>query len=156
MVGRRIGEVIALDNMMACGYCTQCLRARPQFCDSMRALGVTDPGGFSEAVLAPAGKCHNADDLDLATALLAEPTACVVHGMDILQLRPGSDVLVFGAGPTGLILTQLLRNGGAGRVTVAARTPFKLELAAALGADETVQLDGATRTRLAPAGRARP
>lgn len=141
VAGRRLGEVVALDNMMACGYCAQCLRARPQFCDSMRALGVTDPGGFAEAVLAPAGKCHNADDLDLDTALLAEPTACVVHGLDVLDLRPGSDVVIFGAGPTALILTQLLRSGGAGRVSVAARTAFKLELARALGADETIQLD---------------
>ena len=44
--------------------------------------------------------------------MLAEPTACVVHGMDVLALRPGSDVLVFGAGPTGLMLTQLLPGRG--------------------------------------------
>jgi D-arabinitol dehydrogenase (NADP+) len=135
---RVVGELIALDNMMACGYCNQCRRARPQFCASMRALGVTDPGGFAEFVIAPAGKCHNVGDLSLDIAVLAEPTACVVHGLDVLQLRPGSDVLVFGSGPTGLILAQLLRQAGAGRVTVAARTQFKLELAAAQGADEVV------------------
>jgi D-arabinitol dehydrogenase (NADP+) len=143
VTGRTVGETVALDNMVACGTCAQCLRARPQFCRDMRALGVTDPGGFADAVLAPAGKCHPAGDLPLETALLAEPTACVVHGLDVLAMRPGSDVLVLGTGPTGLLLTQLLRASGAARVTVAGRTPVKLELAAALGADGTLRLDAA-------------
>lgn len=153
------GEFIALDNMMACGYCPQCRRARPQFCARMRALGVTDPGGFAEYVIAPAGKCHNADALSADLAVMAEPTACVVHGLDVLQLRAGSDVLVFGSGPTGLILAQLLRQVGAARVTVAGRTPFKLELATTYGADETVLMHSASPDvtaralqRLAPSG----
>jgi D-arabinitol dehydrogenase (NADP+) len=79
--------------------------------------------------------------------------------MDILDLRPGSDVLVFGAGPSGLLLTQLLVHGGAARVTVAAPTAFKLDLARGYGADAAVQIDrtdpGAARDvlgRLAPEG----
>jgi D-arabinitol dehydrogenase (NADP+) len=90
---------------------------------------------------------------------MVEPTACVVHGLDVLALRPGSDVLVFGAGPTGLLLAQLLLHGGAARVTVAAPTRFKLDLARSYGVDETVQLDrsdpsaGLLETRrLAPEG----
>lgn len=159
VTGLAAGEPVALDNMIACGCCRQCRRARPQFCSSLRAMGVTDPGGFAEYVVAPAGKCHPAGDLEPEVAALAEPVACVVHGLDILQLRPGSDVLVFGAGPTGLILAQLLRASGASRVTVAGRNPFKLELAAAYGADEVVLMaagaDGpavASPARLAPDG----
>jgi D-arabinitol dehydrogenase (NADP+) len=136
----QLGELVALDNMMACGFCPQCRRARPQFCAAMRAMGVTDPGGFAEYVVAPAGKCYPAGDLSPDAAVFAEPTACVVHGLDVLGMRPGSDVLVFGTGPTGLILTQLLRHSGAARVTVAGRTRFKLDIAAAGGADEIVLL----------------
>ena len=49
--------------------------------------------------------------------------------------------LVFGAGPTGLVLAQLLVHGGAARVTVAAPTEFKLALASTYGIDKTVQID---------------
>lgn len=61
--------------------------------------------------------------------------------MDVLALRPGSDVLLFGAGPTGLVLAQLLVHGGAARVTVAAPTEFKLALARAYGIDSTLRID---------------
>jgi D-arabinitol dehydrogenase (NADP+) len=144
------GELVALDNMTACGSCPQCRRARLQFCATYRAQGVTDPGGFAEYVLAPAGNCHRAGDLSPEVAVFAEPLACVVHGLDVLAPRPGSDVLVVGTGPTGLLLTQVLRQAGAGRVTVAGRTAFKVDLARAGGADETILMtDG-------PAGLAQP
>jgi D-arabinitol dehydrogenase (NADP+) len=49
--------------------------------------------------------------------------------------------LLFGAGPTGLILTQLLASSGAAELTVAAPTQAKLDLARARGADRTVLMD---------------
>lgn len=139
--GVRTGQLVALDNRIACGTCANCRRAKPAFCTRLRDLGVTDPGGFAEYVVAPAGKCHPVDGLSPDLAVLAEPTACAMHGMDVLAAQPGSDVLVFGAGTSGLLLIQLLRHSGAGRLTVAAPTPFKLDLARELGADETVLLD---------------
>lgn len=139
----RAGQRVCLDNMQACGMCTSCRRARPQYCASLVAQGVNAPGGFAQYIVAPAGKCHPVDDLPAEVAVLAEPTACVMHGLDLLDLRPGSDVLVFGAGPTGQVLAQLLRSVGASRVTVAAPTAFKLEVAKRHGADETVQVDRA-------------
>jgi D-arabinitol dehydrogenase (NADP+) len=139
-----VGQLIALDNMLVCGVCVNCQRARPAFCANLKALGVTNPGGFADYVVAPAGKCHAVDDLDLDTAVLAEPTACAVHGLDILAPAPGSNILLLGAGPTGLILAQLLRASGSGRLTVAAPTQFKLDIATSYGADHTVRIDRGT------------
>jgi D-arabinitol dehydrogenase (NADP+) len=141
VTGLSAGQRVVLDNMQSCGMCPSCRRARPAFCHQLVAQGVNAPGGFAQYIVGPAGKCHPVDDLDVEVAVLAEPTACVMHGLDVLGLPPGSDVLVFGAGPTGLVLAQLLRYVGAARVTVAAPTAFKLEVAKAHGADETVQVD---------------
>jgi D-arabinitol dehydrogenase (NADP+) len=68
---------------------------------------------------------------------LLNPVACVVHGLDVLGLRPGVTVLLFGAGPTGLILTQLLAGSGANELTVAAPTQAKLDLARVRRADRS-------------------
>ncbi len=141
--GLAVGQRVAADNTVLCGYCPSCRRDEPLFCRNFYSLGVNGPGAFAQLVVVRAEKCFPADDLSLSTAVMAEPTACAIHGMDVLELRPGSQVLVFGAGPTGLVLAQLLVHGGAARVTVAAPTEFKLALARAYGVDTTVQMDRA-------------
>ncbi|MGC0363476.1 D-arabinitol dehydrogenase (NADP+) [Rhodococcus sp. 27YEA15] len=136
-----VGTRVVVDNTASCGRCEECRRARPAFCTSLVAQGVNAPGGFSEYVITSANRCFVADDLDPEVAVLTEPVACVVHGLDVLDLQPGAHVLLFGAGPTGLLLTELLRNCGAGSLTVAAPTQSKLDLASARGADNVVQID---------------
>jgi D-arabinitol dehydrogenase (NADP+) len=111
------------------------------FCENFYSLGINGPGGFAEFVLVQAGKCFPVGAMDPRAAVMTEPVACAVHGMDVLDLRPGSSVLVLGAGPSGLVLSQLLLHGGAARLTVAAPTKFKLDLATEFGADATVLLD---------------
>ncbi|MEV7969953.1 zinc-dependent alcohol dehydrogenase family protein [Sphaerisporangium sp. NPDC088356] len=135
------GQRVVVDNTRQCGECVNCRRRRANFCLNLVAQGVNAPGGFAEYICAPAGRCFVVDDLPVEVAVLTEPTACVVHGLDRLNPAPGSEVAVFGAGPTGLLLAQFLAASGGTRVTVAAPTAFKLKLAAAWGADVTVELD---------------
>ena len=152
----RVGQRVTLDNTASCGRCAECRRARPAFCQRLVAQGVNAPGGFAEYVLTDADRCFAVDDLDPEVAVFAEPLACVVHGLDVLALRPGADVLVVGAGPTGLLLSQLLGRSGAGSLTVAAPSPAKLALAARGGAD-TLLIDRADPQALTrAAGELRP
>jgi D-arabinitol dehydrogenase (NADP+) len=134
----RVGQRVTLDNTASCGRCAECRRARPAFCQRLVAQGVNAPGGFAEYVLTDADRCFAVDDLDPEVAVFAEPLACVVHGLDVLALQPGADVLVIGAGPTGLLLSQMLGHSGAGSVTVAAPSERKLAIAARAGAQTFV------------------
>lgn len=136
----RVGQRVVADTLVGCGACPQCRLGRTTFCLAATALGVNAQGAFAEFVAVPAYQVFGVDDLDPETAVFAEPLACVVHGIDVLDPRPGSDVLVFGAGPTGLLLTQLLGRI-AGRITIAAPSAFKLDLATRHGADRTVLMD---------------
>ncbi|MCU1474817.1 zinc-dependent alcohol dehydrogenase family protein [Amnibacterium sp.] len=154
VVGLEPGDRVVLDNTAACGHCVECRRGRPAFCRRLLAQGVNAPGGFAELVVASADRCFLVNDLEPDTAVFAEPTACVVHGLDVLRPAAGVDVLVFGAGPTGLLLTQLLVATTGGRVTVAAPSAHKLELAAALGARHVVPIDRAAPADAAVALRA--
>jgi D-arabinitol dehydrogenase (NADP+) len=138
--GLAVGDLVAADNTVLCGHCEYCRRDQPLYCQNFYSLGVNGPGGFAEMVAVRAEKCFPLAGLDPMVAVMTEPLACAIHGADVLALRPGSDVLVFGAGPTGLLLSQLLLHGGAARITVAAPSEHKLELARAFGADETVRI----------------
>lgn len=148
----RLGQRVVLDNTTSCGACVECRRARPAFCRHLIAQGVTAPGGFAERLVAAEDRCFPVDDLPVETAVFAEPTACVVHGLDVLGLKPVADVLLFGAGPTGLLLTQLLARSCAGSLTVAEVVQTRLDLAAARGADHAILVDrgdpAATQRRL--------
>ena len=75
-------------------------------------------------------------------ATLIEPASCACHGLDKIRPRLGSSVLMFGAGPTGLILAQLLKLNGAARLTIAANKGVKMDLAKKLNCgDVYVELD---------------
>ena len=94
--------------------CVECRRARPAYCRHGVAQGVNAPGGFAEQVVTDGNRCLVVDVLDPEVAALTEPVACAVHGLD--TLAPRADVLLFGARPTGLLLTSLLARSGAGRL----------------------------------------
>ena len=84
-------------------------------------------------------KIHNLTDEE---ACLVEPAACAIHGLDKLAAPVGIEALIIGAGPTGLILAQLLKLNGASRVVVAANKGVKTQIAKDLhAADEYVELD---------------
>ncbi|WP_083451447.1 zinc-dependent alcohol dehydrogenase family protein [Leucobacter celer] len=139
--GPDTGTRVVVDPTIFCGTCSACKRGRPGYCTGFGSLGCDRAGGFAEYLAAGIEKLFPIGDLAPEIAVLTEPTACAMHGVDVLDLEPASDVLVFGAGPTGLILAQLLRVAGAARVTVAAPTAAKLEVARAHGAAHTVLMD---------------
>lgn len=139
-----IGDRVVADNTVACGACRNCRRGRMAFCTSVVAHGVNAPGAFADSVILKAERCFVVNDLEPEVAVLAEPVACVIRGLDVLAAAPGAEVLVLGAGPTGLMMAQLVKKfAGARRVVVAAPSAHKLELARRHGADLTVQMDRA-------------
>ncbi|GAA2011422.1 zinc-dependent alcohol dehydrogenase family protein [Nakamurella flavida] len=136
-----VGQQVAVNPNIPCRSCSYCLSGRFILCENALALGVNQPGFFAEYACADENLVFSAEGLDPDTAVFTEPAACAMHGLETAQVRPGSTALVLGAGPTGLLLAQLLATGGASSVTVAAPTAFKLDTARALGADNTVQID---------------
>ncbi|AOY74495.1 zinc-dependent alcohol dehydrogenase family protein [Clostridium formicaceticum] len=136
------GDRVVADNTVLCGECYYCRRNQPLYCENFHSLGVTGPGGFAEYVIVNQDKVFGiSDGLSFDIASFAEPTACAVHGMDRIDVQNGDNVLMFGAGPTGIILAQLLKYGGAGNIVVAAPSKFKLDILEELGIAETVVID---------------
>ena len=141
--GFRIGEYVAVNPNMNCGHCAYCRAGRTLLCANLKGLGTNWPGSFAEYVTVPASLVFSVDGIDPDISVFTEPTACAMHGVETLSPRPGSSALVFGAGPTGLLLAQLIARGGAASVTVAASSAFKLKRAEDLGLDATFLMDRA-------------
>ncbi|HEX4250130.1 MAG TPA: zinc-dependent alcohol dehydrogenase family protein [Pseudonocardia sp.] len=136
-----VGEQVTVNPNIHCGRCDYCRSGRLILCNDAKGLGSNYPGFFAEFTTVPQELVFSVAGLDRDTAVFAEPAACAMHGMETLAVRAGSSALVLGAGPTGLLLAQLLRSGGAASVTVAAPTEFKLATARDLGIDQTILID---------------
>jgi threonine dehydrogenase-like Zn-dependent dehydrogenase len=78
-------------------------------------------------------------DLPFEEAALAEPLACVLHGLNRLVIPSKAEVLIFGAGPIGVLMQVALQAGEANpQVTVVDLRPSRLEIAKRLGAAQAV------------------
>jgi D-arabinitol dehydrogenase (NADP+) len=136
----RPGQRVTVNPNIYCGHCEYCLAGQLVRCANTEGMGVHRPGFFAEYASADHRQVFSVDGLVPDTAVFAEPSACAMHGLETLDLRPGGSALVLGAGPTGLLLAQLIGSGGATSVTVADIVPFKLETAAGLGVDKAVHI----------------
>lgn len=143
VVGLELGEQVSVNPNVNCGHCQFCREGRTLICENLRGLGTNSPGSFAEYLAVPFEFVYSVAGLEPDTAVFTEPASCAMHGLERLRVRPGGNALVFGAGPTGLLLAQLLIHGGAASVTVAASTQFKLDRAQALGVDATLLMDRA-------------
>ncbi|KAH9835287.1 NADP+-dependent D-mannitol dehydrogenase [Rhodofomes roseus] len=138
------GDRCVADPGVTCGSCFYCRRGETLLCENFQGKGVsaTQPGGFSEYITFSAHKVYKIYNLTDEEATLIEPAACAIHGMDKLETAVGIDALVIGAGPTGLVLAQLLKLNGATKVVIAANKGIKTEIAKQLDAgDEYIELD---------------
>jgi len=136
------GDRCVADVGITCDECFYCRRGKPLLCENFRARGVSLPGGFAEYIVYPQHKLYKINNISDLEATLAEPLACAIHGVDVIQPKVGSEVLLLGAGPTGLMLSQLLKMNGASKVVIAANKGIKMDIAKDLEAgDVYVELD---------------
>ncbi len=79
------------------------------------------------------------DDLPFDRAALAEPLGVGMHAVDRAGVAPGDKVVIFGAGPIGLMALATLRYRGFDDVAIVDLSENRLEIARRLGA--TLALD---------------
>lgn len=128
----QVGDRVTVDPNWSCGKCQYCKAGKPSFCKNAR--GVVK--GLAEYVTSPEENVyHLPDALPLRSAALAEPLACCLHGMDLLDVRQGERVVLIGFGAIGALMLQLLRNAGAGEIAVIEYQEERRALAMSLGAD---------------------
>ena len=138
-----LGEHVAVDPSLFCGYCELCRVGRGNLCANWGAIGDTVDGAFAEYVAVPAVNAYRLPPgIDDRRGALVEPLSCAVHGLNVLGPVVGSRLLIVGAGTMGLLLQQLVLEAGARSVTMVDRSANRLDTARALGASEvTTDLD---------------
>ena len=136
--GVKIGDRVAINPNIHCGYCQFCRKGKINLCENLKALGVTINGGIAEYSVVPAAQAHLLPkNFSFETASFAEPLSCCIHGIDQAGIKLNDSVIIVGAGTIGLIITQLALLKGASKVIVVDISNEKLHLAQKLNAHYT-------------------
>ena len=137
--GLRVGDRVAVDPSLYCGYCYYCKRNRGNQCDNWGAIGVTVSGGAAQYVAAPMANCFVLPPhLSAADAALIEPLSCAVRGFDVLPRAMAETYLIYGSGTMGLMMLELAKRAGAATVSVVDLNPERLATAKLLGCTAAV------------------
>lgn len=134
--GFREGDRVTVNPNQSCGECYFCQNGKEHFCTAMKGYGTTYNGGFAEYVAVPDKQVFMLPDgLSFESGSQSETLSCCLNGIDLCNLRAGANVFILGAGPIGLMMLQLARMCGAGRIVVSELVEQKRNLALKLGAD---------------------
>lgn len=99
----------------------------------------TTVGGYAERMLLSAPLLLPIPNgLDPQPASLAEPMAVGLHAVNKSGIQPGEPALVLGCGPIGIAIIAALRLRGVETIVAADFSPKRRELAASMGAHQTI------------------
>jgi threonine dehydrogenase-like Zn-dependent dehydrogenase len=133
------GDRVVSGAGVSCGACEWCLAGRTNLCASYYTLGLNAPGGLAERVLCPAAICRPVPEaLGDDAAAMAQPLAVAIHALQRGGVAAGQTLAVIGLGGIGAFVLGAAAARGLERLIGVDVDPARLQVARALGADETI------------------
>jgi threonine dehydrogenase-like Zn-dependent dehydrogenase len=151
--GVDVGDRVAVETMLSCRHCQNCLGGDYHLCGTRRIysyIPLTDApglwGAYSQYMFLHANSVlHKVDPtLPASTAVMFNPLGAGFRwAVELPRTRPGDTVVILGPGQRGLASVLACREVGAGTIIVTglAADARKLELARLFGADHTIDVD---------------
>ena len=137
--------VVTLPACYSCGECRECRAGAVTLCRQRKSIGSHRNGAMANYVVVPAKYTwkvadSGADPRTLVPYALAEPLACVLHGVyEKVDVRPGDVVVVSGPGIIGQLCAKAFRLRGAHVILSGIEVDReKLEFAKAIGNADVV------------------
>lgn len=123
--GELTGTRVAVNPMLTCNQCRECLQGNPNRCQTRDLVGLGRAGGYADYIAIETANLFPLDDKLSAThASLMEPTAVSLHAVVMAEhalTRPISEsrALVIGGGAIGLLAALVLKQKGVRELVVA-------------------------------------
>ena len=142
VTGPEKGDRVVVLPAFPCMTCESCMAGHMHVCRDLikRSYGLgTNNGAFCEYMAVKATSIVKIPEwIDMKKAALTEPLAVAIHGVNMLNMNIGEDVLVIGAGPVGLFTIYALKEAGAGTIIVSETDGYRAQKAAEVGADYVI------------------
>ncbi|CAL5869340.1 uncharacterized protein PFLUO_LOCUS3569 [Penicillium psychrofluorescens] len=114
----KVGDRVAMEPGISCRRCEPCKAGKYNLCENM-AFAATPPydGTLAKYYVLPEDFCYKLPEhLSLQEGALMEPLSVAVHIVRQASVSPGQSVVVFGAGPVGLLCCAVATAFGASKV----------------------------------------
>jgi L-iditol 2-dehydrogenase len=133
------GQLVAIDPAVPCGECAYCKRGDPNLCENLLFAGHGEQDGALREWIAWPARCLYplSGAFTAAEGALLEPLGIAMHAMNLAHFKLGMSLGVFGCGPIGLLILQLARLSGAGKLVATDILPHRVAAAVQFGADES-------------------
>ena len=120
--------------LIPCRECENCRSEHYEMCDNYDYIGSRRNGGFAEYVAVPIWNLIELPDtVDFAEAAMLEPMAVALHAVRQLPLEQTKSLVIYGAGPIGLLMGQWARIYGVQDIYIVANKAGQVQLAQELG-----------------------
>ncbi|MEX0380673.1 2,3-butanediol dehydrogenase [Leuconostoc sp. MS02] len=107
--------------------------------DGYSFIGLSTDGGFTSHVNVPEDNLyHLPEDFSMKLAATIEPTAVAVQAVKEGGLRFGEKVVIFGAGPIGVLVAAAAKAAGATKIVAVDLSEVRLNKALEMGATDIV------------------
>lgn len=141
------GDRVTFDSTIFCGKCFFCRRGEVNLCDSRMVLGVSCGeyrlhGAFAEYVAVPARILFRVPDkVTFEQAAMVEPLSVAFHALSRSPVSLNRSAAVMGAGMIGLLVIQLLKAAGCGKIIAVDMVDERLDMARKFGATHALRSD---------------
>lgn len=131
-----VGDRVVLEPRIPCRLCPFCKTGKYNLCKRMRFAATPPRGGMlAEFYVLPEDLCVPLPVcMSFEEGALVEPLAIGVHVCRQAEIKPGNSIVVFGAGPIGLLCAAVARSFGAIQIVMVDIFESRLEFAATYAA----------------------
>jgi glutathione-independent formaldehyde dehydrogenase len=146
----KVGDRVCMPFNISCGFCKNCERGFTGFCLTVNpgaaggAYGYADMGPYSggqaELLRVPYGDFNclrlppDSVERENDYVMLSDIWPTGHHATELADVQPGDSVVIWGAGPVGLMAALSCSIKGASKIMVVDRQPDRLRLAEKIGA----------------------
>ncbi len=135
------GDRVAVGADVPCGQCHWCRNGLGNNCKINYAIGYQIPGALAQYMKLPRLVLEEGpvspfgDAMSFDVAALAEPLACVLNGLELVNMSVGKTIVMMGMGPIGCMMIDAARAMGAVKVICVEPSPERMEIAKKYDAD---------------------
>jgi len=100
-----VGQRVAVDPLIPCGHCDQCLSGREHTCRNQNFLACPGqgPGSLAEYLVMPERSCYPIPNgMTMVQASVIEPLSIGLYAQRLAEMPPGAKIAILGSGPIGL------------------------------------------------------